>query len=70
MNRRVTAWLLWFVAAAVLVVTTAPRARDGGTLRVYVGTYTDGASRGIYLVDFDASSGKWSADKVQEAPVP
>lgn len=59
MNRRVTAWLLWFVAAAVLVVATAPRARDSGTLRVYVGTYTGGTSRGIYLVDFDASSGKW-----------
>ena len=63
MNRRITAWLLGFVAATVLV-SLAPGARESRTVRVYVGTYTDGVSRGIYLVDFDASTGKWGADPV------
>ena len=64
MNRRVFLRLVGSLAAAVLVSATAPRAREDATLRLYVGTYTGGASRGIYLLDFDASSGKWGADPV------
>jgi 6-phosphogluconolactonase len=38
----------------------APRV-EGRTTRVYVGTYTRGASRGIYVVGFDPSSGTWTS---------
>ena len=74
MSRCVVGWALGFVAAATLAVSgavaarvrVAPAARAGeaDTLRVYVGTYTGGASRGIYLLEFDGSSGKWASDPV------
>jgi 6-phosphogluconolactonase len=38
----------------------APRV-EGSTTRVYVGTYTRGASRGIYVIGFDPSSGTWTS---------
>jgi 6-phosphogluconolactonase len=34
------------------------------TLRVYVGTYTSGSGRGIYVLDLDASSGAWTGAPV------
>jgi 6-phosphogluconolactonase len=40
-------------------------------LRVYVGTYTNGKSKGIYVLDFDSASGKVSEPRVAvEAPNP
>jgi 6-phosphogluconolactonase len=38
----------------------APRV-EGSITRVYVGTYTRGTSRGIYVVGFDPSSGAWTS---------
>ncbi len=38
----------------------APRA-EGSTLRVYLGTYTRGASQGIYVLGFDPASGTWTS---------
>jgi 6-phosphogluconolactonase len=33
-----------------------------GSVRVYIGTYTGGESRGIYLLEFDPSSGRFTSD--------
>lgn len=38
----------------------APRA-EGSRLRVYLGTYTGGASKGIYVFDFDPTAGRWTS---------
>ena len=48
----------------------APDSRAGaaGTTRVYVGTYTGGASRGIYLLELDRSSGRWVSGPVLAGP--
>jgi 6-phosphogluconolactonase len=65
-------WCALGVAAAVALMSltggdlkahqapVAPRV-EGRTTRVYVGTYTRGASRGIYVVGFDPSSGTWTS---------
>jgi 6-phosphogluconolactonase len=37
----------------------APADVENGAMRVYVGTYTGGASRGIYLLELDRSSGRF-----------
>ena len=38
----------------------APRV-EGSTMRVYLGTYTRGASEGIYVLEFDPASGRWAS---------
>ncbi len=43
-----------FLAAAGLPAADSPK---GDTLRVYIGTYTGGKSKGIYLLEMDATSG-------------
>jgi 6-phosphogluconolactonase len=70
-------WGLGFAAALVLASAAAGQERartvpgvsagETGRIRVYVRTYTDGASRGIYLLEFDASSGKWTSEPVLAA---
>ena len=37
---------------------------ENGAMRVYVGTYTGGASRGIYLLELDRSSGRFVSGPV------
>ena len=70
MRRRIVHWVLGFAAAAVLVTPCgagerpAPGAPETGRTRVYIGTYTGGASRGIYLLELDRSSGKWVSGPV------
>jgi 6-phosphogluconolactonase len=71
MNRSVVCWTVGF-AVVVLASSVAGQARtravpdsragETGRIRVYVGTYTDGASRGIHLLEFDASSGTWTSE--------
>src|SRR5436190_18459174 len=56
---------VWFLAAvlgsAVAVEgSLAAGAEPAGTLLVYVGTYTQGGSRGIYRFTLDLASGKLS----------
>ena len=52
------------ILSMVMTVAAAPLtfATDGadspGPQRVYIGTYTGGASEGIYLLDFDAQTGR------------
>jgi 6-phosphogluconolactonase len=74
MNCRLTRWGVGFAFAFAAFLAwaaagdegaglvAASRAGEAGTTRVYVGTYTGGASRGIYLLEFDASSGKWTSE--------
>jgi 6-phosphogluconolactonase len=38
------------------------RAAEASVTRVYVGTYTGGSGRGIYLLDFDRSTGRWASE--------
>jgi 6-phosphogluconolactonase len=43
----------------VILAASAAHAESGSDhYRVYIGTYTSGASEGIYLMDFDAESGR------------
>jgi 6-phosphogluconolactonase len=77
MNRRVIGRTS-VLAAAVLASSVAGQKRAGmapdsragetGTIRVYVGTYTGGTSRGIYLLGFDQASGKWVSDPELAGP--
>src|SRR5437764_10446367 len=51
---------IWFPLAIVLQVASTALAEQPQTepLRVYVGTYTQRGSQGIYRFDFDPASGK------------
>jgi 6-phosphogluconolactonase len=51
--------LLVALAALAVSAVAAPAARSG-PVTVYVGTYTDGTSRGIYRLTFDAATGTMS----------
>lgn len=51
--------LLVALAALAASAVAAPAARPG-PVTVYVGTYTDGTSRGIYRLTFDAATGTMS----------
>ena len=42
----------------------APADVENGAMRVYVGTYTGGESRGIYLLELDRSSGRFVSDPI------
>ena len=43
---------------------STPADEENGAMPVYVGTYTGGASRGIYLLELDRSSGRFVSDPV------
>ena len=43
------------IAAVLMIAVTTTQAEQ---LRLYVGTYTDGESEGIYLLDFDTATGE------------
>ena len=65
---RIAVWRTWPLpdgsrAEVYRVERQAPAAPrvEGGTMRVYLGTYTRGASRGIYVLEFDPSSGTWTS---------
>jgi 6-phosphogluconolactonase len=78
MSRRPGRWALRLALAAVLAapvsggggtgVAPTPRAGEARTTRVYVGTYTGGASRGIYRLEFEPASGGWVSGPVLAAP--
>jgi 6-phosphogluconolactonase len=78
MNRRVIHRASGFAVVVLLAwsvggeprarVSPAPQANETTTMRVYVGTYTGAASRGIYLLEFDGSSGRWVSDPVLAGP--
>jgi 6-phosphogluconolactonase len=63
---------LYTIGALVLLGVlpwSAPRSRaadrpSSGTLWLYVGTYTNGASKGIYRLELDLASGKLSVPKL------
>jgi 6-phosphogluconolactonase len=48
------------LALGALALSTLALAATGERVRVYVGTYTDGTSRGIYRFDFDPATGSMS----------
>lgn len=68
MNARTVRKIIW-VAAAVLLSSAvggevlsrawAVQEKSASTIHVYVGTYTGKGSRGIYLLEFEVSSGRW-----------
>jgi 6-phosphogluconolactonase len=78
MSRGLGRWCLGVVFGAVLAWSVAGEERPGavgdllaegaGTMRVYVGTYSGGGSRGIYLLEFDRSSGRWVSDPTLAGP--
>ena len=58
---------------AILAVTTGlvasssaadPKATEAGSIRVYVGTYTWGGSKGIYRTELDLATGRLSPAEV------
>jgi 6-phosphogluconolactonase len=57
-----------FAAFGALGVTARPApaapAAQNDRIRLYVGTYTGGASRGIYLLELDRSSGSLASGPV------
>ncbi len=55
--------LVWLALPVVLAMAGRARAEDPkpGKATVFVGTYTDGQSKGIYRFDFDESTGEPSA---------
>jgi 6-phosphogluconolactonase len=70
-----TIWKIrWFslvfvlLAAAVMQSAPAPAqsvdAKGSGTMRVYIGTYTERGSRGIYLAQLDLATGRLQLDGV------
>ncbi len=58
---RFTAALLFF---ATLLGATQMHAADANRYRVYVGTYTNGKSEGIYTCEFDAATGKLTTPRL------
>jgi 6-phosphogluconolactonase len=74
-NLRFVHWIIG-VAATVLLLAAGVGdvlARGGwhvantNAIRVWVGTYTNSESRGIYTLEFDAASGKWLSQPVLAA---
>jgi len=61
-------WLAMFVPALVLCLAAAHGGQETeakpGTLRVYVGTYTWKASKGIYAMELDLATGKLTAPEL------
>ena len=59
-------WLLALLSAALTMslASTAANAAEPGKFWVFVGTYTNGKSKGIYRMEFDAASGKLSEPTV------
>jgi 6-phosphogluconolactonase len=49
-----------FIAAVVSLGAQANRGASSAGMSVYVGTYTDGASKGIYRLELDGESGRLS----------
>jgi 6-phosphogluconolactonase len=64
--RLITALVLLFMAGTGAGSLTAPPRQDPklDKLWVYVGTYTDGSSKGIYRFDLDLASGKLTGGKL------
>src|SRR5271168_766723 len=59
----------WILALLLTVVTAGPgnataSAAEPGKFWVFVGTYTDGKSKGIYRMVLDTASGKLSAPEL------
>ena len=55
--------LLPLVVLPILLVARADaQADESGAIRIYVGTYTDGASKGIYRLLLDPATGKVAPD--------
>jgi 6-phosphogluconolactonase len=54
----VAALLALGLALGLAAPASAQEPRDGGNAWVFVGTYTDGASKGVYRFDLDLSTGK------------
>jgi 6-phosphogluconolactonase len=54
--------LVWHVALAVVALSaqSGQPPSDRAVLPIYVGTYTDGASKGIYRLEFDPAGGRLS----------
>jgi 6-phosphogluconolactonase len=52
---------IFLLVAALVTECRAANARGPEKMRVYVGTYTMGASKGIYRFDFDVASGTLSS---------
>ncbi len=52
------------IAAAVTASAAARDARSGEKLRVYLGTYTGGDSKGIYVCELDLGSGQLSQPRL------
>ena len=59
-NARNLGWLMSFVVIAGLAGIFAPAAAAQKYF-VYVGTYTEHGSEGIYVCDFDAETGRLGA---------
>jgi 6-phosphogluconolactonase len=49
--------VLGLALAAAFEASAAANEPSAGVVRVYIGTYTDGDSQGIYLCEFDAATG-------------
>ena len=56
--------MLLVAAAVAALLPNLVQAADPAALRVYVGTYTDGKSQGIYVCELDLKSGKLSQPQV------
>ncbi len=56
----------WSIAAGVLAlaVTAARGTSQPARVAIYVGTYTEGASRGIYMVEFDPAAASFSQPRL------
>lgn len=60
-----------YVGVLVLMATAARGTSQSARLPIYVGTYTDGESRGIYLMEFDPVAASFSSPRlVAEAKNP
>ena len=59
-------WTGWSLALGVAAAAVSPTrgAAPHSRLTIYVGTYTDGASRGIYVVDFDPAQPSFTTPKL------
>ena len=56
--------MLLAIAAALGSAAAAEEAKPSGKLRVYLGTYTDGDSRGIYVCELDLGDGSLSEPRL------
>ena len=56
--------MTWFALPLLLVTATPPAPEPADAQWVYIGTYTNAQSRGIYRVEFDAKSGRLGMPEV------